>query len=162
MTLLELYYKIRKQPPPPFAKHSILFLLWKMLRKFLNVVIIPNIPFNTVRIGLYRMMGYRIGKGVFIGMKCYLDDLNPSHTTIEANVTISYGCYFSLHGKRQSHQHIIIKKNVYIGMRCNIVATKEDIIIGENSVVGAASLVNKPVPANSVAAGVPARIIGPA
>ena len=159
MTLLEFYYKVRGKEAPYYARHSIFFLLWKMLRKFLNVVIIPNIPFNIVRIKLYRLVGYKIGKQVFIGMKCYLDDLNPAQTIIESQVTISYGCYFSLHGKRQDHQQIIIREKAYLGMRCNIVATKAPIIIGKNSIVGAGSLVNKSIPDNSIAAGVPAKVM---
>lgn len=46
---------------------------------------------------MYRyLVGYKIGKNVFIGMKCYLDDLEPKQTIIEENVTVSYGCYFAL------------------------------------------------------------------
>lgn len=112
-----------------------------------------------MRILLYRLLGYRIGKGVFIGMKCYLDDLNPKNLSIEDKVTISYGVYFSLHGKRQGHRKITIKKGVYIGMRANITAVKSDIIIGENSVVGAASLVNSSVEKETIVAGIPARLI---
>src|SRR4030042_3479209 len=105
------------------------------------------------------MTGYNIGKNVFIGMKCYLDDMEPKNITIEDNVIISYGCYFSLHGRNQSHKKIIIKKNVYIGMRVNLVAAKEELIIGKNAIIGAGSLVNKSIADNKTAAGVPAVII---
>ena len=162
MTWLQRYYKFRNQKPPHYAQYPIWLLILKPFRKFLNVVIIPIIPFNFLRIFLYRIVGYKIGKNVFIGMKCYLDDLNPPKLTIESNVTISYGCYFSLHGKRQQHQTITIKEGVYMGMRCNVVATKSPIIIGKNAVVGACSLVNQSIPDGKIAVGVPAKIIGDA
>lgn len=108
MKLLEYYYKIRKKEVPYYAKYSLISLIWRPIRKFINVAIIPNMPFNSIRIFLYRLIGYKIGKNVFIGMKCYLDDLEPSKTKIEDDVTISYGCYFALHGKNQSRTFIKI------------------------------------------------------
>ena len=160
MMLAELFYKLRKKPVPYYAKYPTWLILWKPIRKFINVVLIPNIPFSTLRVLLYRyLVRYKIGKNVFIGMKCYLDDLEPQNTIIEDNVTISYGCYFALHGIGQRHSHIHIKKGAYIGTRVTIISGTEGISIGENSIVGAASLANKSLPDNVIAAGVPARIL---
>ena len=160
MMLAELFYNLRKKPVPYYAKYPTWLILWKPIRKFINVVLIPNIPFSTLRVLLYRyLVGYKIGKNVFIGMKCYLDDLEPQNTIIEDNVTISYGCYFALHGIGQRHSHIHIKKGAYIGTRVTIISGTEGISIGENSIVGAASLANKSLPDNVIAAGVPARIL---
>ncbi len=160
MKLAELYYKLREKPIPYYAKYPTWLIIWKPIRKFINVVFIPNIPFSTLRIFFYRyLVGYKIGKNVFIGMKCYLDDLEPKNTIIEDNVTISYGCYFALHGIGQSHTHIHIKKGAYIGMRATIISGAEGICIGENSIIGAASLVNKSLPDNITAVGVPASIL---
>ncbi len=160
MKLAELYYKLREKPVPYYAKYPTWLIIWKPIRKFINVVFIPNIPFSTLRIFFYRyLVGYKIGKNVFIGMKCYLDDLEPKNTIIEDNVTISYGCYFALHGIGQSHTHIHIKKGAYIGMRATIISGAEGICIGEKSIIGAASLVNKSFPDNITAVGVPASIL---
>ena len=57
--------------------------------------------------------------------------------------TFGYGC-------------ITICDNVYIGSNCTIL---RGVTIGENTVVGACSLVNKSLEPNSVYAGVPARLI---
>jgi acetyltransferase-like isoleucine patch superfamily enzyme len=160
MKLAELYYKSRNREVPYYAKYPLWLIVWKPVRKFCNAVLIPNVPFSKLRVVLYRrLVGYRIGKNVFIGMKCYLDDLQPSATVIEDNVTISYGCYFALHGVRQGHSFIHVKTGAYIGMRATIIAGGRGISIGEHSIVGASSLVNKDVPPNTEAAGVPARII---
>ena len=51
---------------------------------------------------------------------------------------------------------IVIKDNVFIGMHCLIL---KGVTIGENAVIGAGSVVTKDIPANSVAAGVPCRVI---
>ena len=121
MYIIEKFYeKILKKEAPYYAKYSILTILWKPIRKYINVVIIPNVPFSNLRVALYRMIGFNIGKNVFIGMKCYLDDVAIDKMIIEDNVTISYGCYFACHGKGQGHTEIIIKKGAYLGMRCNV------------------------------------------
>ena len=160
MKLAEIYYKLLKKPVPYYARYPMWLIIWKPIRKFINVVLIPNVPFSNLRIILYRyLIGYKIGKKVFIGMKCYLDDLEPQSTTIEDNVTISYGCYFALHGIGQKHSFIHIRKGAYVGMRSTIIADEEGIIIGENTIIGAASLVNKSLSDNVKAAGVPAKVI---
>jgi len=101
------------------------------------------------------MLGFKIGKNVFIGMKCYLDDIDPEKTTIEDDVVISYGCYFACHGKGQDHTNITIKKGAYLGMRCNILSGKYGVTIGENSIIAAGSLVNRDVANETTVAGVP-------
>lgn len=159
MYLAEQFYKkILKKEPPYYAKYSLLTILWKPIRKYLNVVIIPNVPFTSIRVFLYRAIGFNIGKNVFIGMKCYMDDVAIQKMTIEDNVTISYGCYFACHGKGQGHTELIIKKGAYLGMRCNVISGKEGIRIGENSIVGAGSLVNKSIENGAIAIGVPIKI----
>lgn len=157
MKILELYYRKKYGKVPYYAKYSLGVILWRPLRKYLNVVIIPNIPFNNLRIAMYRMLGYKIGKNVFIGMKCYLDDTEPSHTIIGDNVTISYGCYFALHGKGQERLKIVLEENCYVGMRCNLIASNSDLIIGRESIIGACSLVNKPTLPKKTYMGVPAK-----
>lgn len=159
MGVLKQYYKLfrKGKPIPYYANYSILKIIWIPIRKYLNVVIIPNIPFNKVRILFYRLIGFKIGKKVFIGMKCYMDDLEPSQTIIGNNVTISYGVYFSLHGKKQSRTHIRIEENSYIGMAARIIAKKDGLTIGEKSIIGAGSIVIKDVPSSEVHVGNPAK-----
>ncbi len=160
MKLIESIYKIKKKPVPYYAQYPLWLIIWKPIRKFINVVLIPNTPFSNLRVYMYKyLIGYKIGRNVFIGMKCYLDDLEPSKMLIEDNVTISYGCYFSLHGIEQSHSFIKIKSGSYVGMRATIIAGDKGITIGENAIIGAASLVNKNVDSNSIVAGVPAKFI---
>ena len=111
MYMVEQFYKqVLKKEPPYYAKYPLTTIIWKPIRKYINVVIIPNVPFTNLRVALYRMIGFNIGKNVFIGMKCYLDDVAIEKMIIEENVTISYGCYFASHGKGQTHTMIHIKK----------------------------------------------------
>ncbi|MBR5451676.1 MAG: acyltransferase [Clostridia bacterium] len=137
--------------------------LWQkikaFIRKWMSAKVIPNMVINSWRVFFYRLCGYNIGKNVFIGMRCYLDDLEPSMFTAEDNVVISYGVFFACHGRNQRHTPITIKNGAYIGMRATVISGKNGITIGENAIIGAASLVNKDVPAGVTAVGVPCRII---
>ena len=160
MKLLRFFYrKIYRREPPYYYHYSLWKIIVKPIRKYFNVVIIPNTPFGNLRIFMYRCCGYKIGKNVFIGMKCYLDDLCYDKITIEDDVVISYGVFFACHGKNQTHTTITVKKGTYIGMRANIISGKDGIVLGENSVIGAGALVNKGVPDNARAVGVPIKII---
>lgn len=91
-------------------------------------------------------------------MKCYFDDVCPENMIIEDNVGISYGVYFSCHGRKQEHHKIILRKDCHIGMRATILA-RHDIEIGEQAMIGSMSFVNNSIPAFTTAVGVPAKVI---
>lgn len=152
-------YKFFRKPIPYYAKYSFGLILWKPIRKFLNVVIIPNIPFSGLRAMLYRTLGFKIGKRVFIGMKCYMDDVDPKLTIIGDDVTISYAVKFAVHGKDQSHTPIVIEDGSYIGMGALLVSGKNGISIGRKAIIGAGSVVTHSIPEGGVAVGNPARVI---
>lgn len=163
MTLLTVIYKVlhphvKEEDIPYWYKRSILGEVWHLIRKGICQNIAPNCVMTPVRIGLYRLCGFKIGKGTFIGMKCYLDDLCVDKIEIGNNVIISYGVYFACHGPNQGHNRLIIKDGAYIGMRTSIIVPK-DMVIGENAIIGAMALVNKSVPDGKTAVGVPCRIL---
>ena len=167
MKLLKFAYeKIKGKPAPYYYNYSILTIIGKPIRKWVTNVIAPNCVFNNIRILLYRLCGFKIGKHVFIGMHCYLDDMCYDLITIGNNVIISYGVYFACHGRNQGHYPIIIEDGAYIGMRASIISKNAQnlaggggITIAQNAVVGACALVNKDVPEGATAVGIPCRII---
>ena len=79
--------------------------------------------------------------------------------TVEDDCIISCGVFFACHGRNQQHTPITIKRGAYIGMRANVISGKNGVRIGENAVIGACTLVNKDIPDNATAVGVPCRII---
>lgn len=143
---------------PYYWNYSIITIILKPIRKWLNVVVIPNCPFANIRILLYRLIGFKIGKNCFIGMRCYLDDMCYDKIHIGNNVTISYGVYFTCHSPFQQRHTIYIDDNTYIGMNASITATT-DIVIGQKAIIGACTLVNKSIPPTKKAVGIPCRII---
>lgn len=165
MTLAERIYRLfharamkRGEKVPYYYQYSLGTIIAKPIRKWFSAVVIPTLPFNGMRIVGYRLCGYKIGKDVFIGMRCYLDDMCYDKIVIGDHVTVSYGVYFACHGRKQGHNLLIIRDGAYIGMKAAIVA-REDMEIGEKAVVGACTLVNRSIPANATAVGIPCRIL---
>ncbi|WP_130861675.1 LbetaH domain-containing protein [Bacilliculturomica massiliensis] len=158
--IAKVYEKITHKKAPYYMHYSLWTMIIKPIRKWFSVVLIPSIPFNRMRIVLYRLCGYKIGKNVFIGMRCYLDDMCPELFTVENSVTISYGCFFACHGKGQDHRPIHICEGAYLGMRCSVITSgdKNGVRIGYNSIIGASSLVLNSIPDDSVAVGIPALV----
>ena len=75
MRVLVLIYKLRHPSAtwndiPYYYKRSIIAECWHLIRKAICQNIAPNCVLNPVRIALYRLCGFKIGKGTFIGMKC--------------------------------------------------------------------------------------------
>lgn len=164
MRLLKwIYEKTHHKPAPYYYNYSILKIVFKPIRKWLTNVVAANCPFNCLRIAIYRMCGFEIGKDVFIGMRCYLDDMCYDLLKIGNNVTISYGVFFACHGKNQEHIPIIIDDEAYIGMRASVISkiseSEGQVIIGKKAIIGACTLVNRSIPDGATAVGVPCRII---
>jgi acetyltransferase-like isoleucine patch superfamily enzyme len=113
-----------------------------------------------------------IQKNVHIGCRCKIS----SHTfvcegvTIEDNVFVGHGVTFindpypratRADGELQNEkdwtvERTVVKRGASIGSGSTILS---NLVIGENSVVGAGSMVTRDVPPNSIVAGNPAKIL---
>jgi len=115
-----------------------------------------------------------IQKNATVGKRCKIS----SHTfvcegvSIEDNVFIGHGVTFindsypratTAEGELQTEadwkvEPTVVKKGASVGSGATILC---NVVIGENAIVGAGSVVTKNVPPNSVVAGNPARVLRP-
>ncbi len=101
-----------------------------------------------------------MGKGAFIPQGCVLG----CNVVIGNYVTFRYGAVVSHDVKIRDYVFVgpgsvctsdaILERGSYLGACCTII---NGVTVGENSVVGASTLVNKPVRPNVTVVGVPAR-----
>lgn len=120
-----------------------------------------------VRPMLWRMLGVKVGKNVFIGYGVYLDVGGCKRIYIGDNVLIAAQCLLLAHKRDiKGYKHgidlqnelpfkeleIHIEDNVSIGMRSMVLP---GVTIGKNSIIGTSSLVSKNVPENVIGIGNP-------
>ena len=103
-----------------------------------------------------------VGEGVFINACCHFQD--------HGGVTLGNGCqighnvvfatlnhYLEPEKRKMTYPApIVLGKNVWVGSNATIL---QGVTIGDNAVIGAGAVVTRDVPANAVAAGVPAKVI---
>ncbi|MGE7604711.1 serine O-acetyltransferase [Peribacillus sp. NPDC097675] len=86
------------------------------------------------------------GMGIVIGETCEIGD----------NVSVFQGVTLGGTGKEKGKRHPTIKDNVLIATGAKVLGS---IIVGENSKIGAGSVVLKEVPANSTVVGIPGKVV---
>lgn len=144
----------------------------KIRMKFLKSWIFHSLAYSsplpswTVR--YQRTRGVKIGKNCHISPYVLIDLLHPELIKIEDNVTIgsnsmifahvnpSANDFLKKHGYPRTIKPVTIKKGAVISVGCIIIA---GVTIGENSIVGAGSVVTQDVPDYCVVIGNPARIV---
>lgn len=96
----------------------------------------------------------RIGQGVFIdhGMGVVIGET----AVVGDNVTLFQGVTLGGTGKEKGKRHPTVGNNVTVGVGAKVLG---NITIGDNSMIGGGAVVLRPVPPNSTAVGVPARVI---
>lgn len=108
--------------------------------------------------------GVHIEDPVHIGRDCFIDTDYGPLLTLEKNVVLAYQTCILLHDSALNNvlgldikaKPVVIKENSYIGARATILP---GVTIGPNAIIGAGSVVTQDIPANSVAAGNPARVL---
>lgn len=127
-----------------------------MMRK---MILLYNNFINRIHITILRRCGVTIGKNCYIDRHINID----RNIIVGSNVTISSHLVILGHDastkkfiKKTRLQKTIIGNNCFIGMHAIILP---GITIGQNSIVGANSVVTHNIPANSVCVGNPANIV---
>jgi len=96
-----------------------------------------------------------LGENTDIGAFTYINAIHG--VVIEKNVQIGSHCSIYTHSTIDDKKgKVIIKENARIGTHSSVMP---GVTIGKNAVVGAHSFVNKDIPDNTLAYGVPVKII---
>ena len=107
-----------------------------------------------------RKTGIEIHPGAKIGKRLFIDHgfgvVIGETAIIGDNVTIYHGVTLGGTGKEKGKRHPTIENNVMIGASAKVLG---NIVIGENSKIGAGAIVLNDIPKNVTAVGVPAKIV---
>lgn len=134
-----------------------------------NWILSPLLP-RKIRPWVLRKIGCNIGKNVFVGDSVKIDSGHSDLITIEDGVSIAGGTRLLCHQRDFSDycvgdeylalgyilKPIVLKKGCLVGMESFVMP---GVTVGEGAVVGAGSLVTKDIPAWTIAAGRPAKVL---
>jgi acetyltransferase-like isoleucine patch superfamily enzyme len=139
-------------------------------RKLLSFLGIPQHYKNSI--SYFRSLGVQIGDNVSIipPISPVIFSSEPYLVSIGDNTTISFDVVFVTHdaatrvirnlpdGNRETvvYGTISVGENCFIGCRTTILP---NVKIGDNTIIGAGSLVNRDIPSNVIAAGNPCKVI---
>ena len=144
----------------------------KIRMKFVKTWILHSLayssPLPSWTIKFQRMRGVKIGKNCHISPYVLIDLLHPELIKIEDNDTISSNSmifthvnpsaneFLKKHGYPRTVKPVTIKNGAVISVGCIIIA---GVTIGENSIVGAGSVVTQDVPDYCIVVGNQARVV---
>lgn len=140
--------------------YAITFLRNWILERLAN-----SFPIPSWRTKFHRMRGIKIGKDVYIGYDVIFDRIHPELITIEDYAEIGDRCIISVHSRGtlllrkrypRSVKPVKIGKGAWIAPGSIIIQGVE---IGEKSIIGTGAVVTKSIPPNSLAVGIPAKVV---
>lgn len=144
---------------------SPLKFVWRKTRNILLYRMAFMCPLNGWRVKMHRWRGVHIGKNVYIGMHCVIDNAYPEYIYIEDNVSLAGEVTVLAHSNPYAHfkniveskvAPVVIKEGAWIGVKAVILL---GVTIGVKSIVSAATVVEKDVPDYSLAKGNPMKIV---
>lgn len=165
-------------PEEEYGDVSIFRVIKQFLSNMKNAILLSMMnwslfePFNPrmLRPLYLRMMGAKVGKGVFVGDHVVIDQNRAHLIVIEDNVHIAGGSRLLCHKRDLSvyfcgddyaklpykTDGIYLKKGSAIGTNSLVML---GVTVGEGAIVGACSLVTHDVPDWTIAVGCPAKVV---
>jgi acetyltransferase-like isoleucine patch superfamily enzyme len=163
----KLLYKEEKNIP--YYEQTQKRTFFEKIRKIKNTIFLLlayACPSVKLRILFHRLRGVNIGKGCYIGLFCFIDNLYPEYIYFEDGVGVNSGSMIIAHfnpslrfkGVLQAKvSPIIIKEGALIAVRCVILP---GVVIGKNAIVSAGSVVTDDVEEETLVRGNPAKKVG--
>jgi len=141
-----------------------------LLKYVMNWVILSPIAPRKLRPAMWRIVGCKVGKDVFIGASVSFDTGHATLIELEDHAHIAGHAILLCHQRDLTNYYvgddyaklpyktgkIVLKKGSLLGTHTMVMP---GVTIGEGAIIGAFSLVTKDIPAWTIATGRPARVV---
>jgi hypothetical protein len=117
------------------------------------------VPGSFLKCALYRLLGVKIGRGVYISPGALIDPFYPRLVVLEDDCFLGLGCRLFTHEYTAANFRlgsVRIGKGAVVGAHASV---RSGVTIGARATVGFNSFVNKNVPEGATVGGVPARVL---
>lgn len=133
---------------------------WKVVKCFIVIETARYTPFLTVKIWLYRtFLNMDVGEKTAFALKVTPDTMFPERIKVGKDTIIGFNTTILAHEYLVDEYRlgdVVIGDRVMIGANSTILP---GVVIGDDAIISAMTLVNKDVPAGAFAGGNPMRII---
>jgi acetyltransferase-like isoleucine patch superfamily enzyme len=167
---LRTYWRSNQDRPFVLERNDAYYVCEVLFPSFLKCIRIPirclivgivnAIPISTLKVFLYRVLGMKIGKGVYIAPQVLIDPVYPWLIELGDDSFLGMGCKIFTHEYTATCYRI---GRVRIGRGSVIGAysiIRSGVTIGEKVTVGFNSYVNKDIGDGETVGGVPAKPLG--
>ena len=164
----EQYPNILEAQNVPYYEETQKRTFGQKMRKIRNTIymlLAYACPNNKMRQWMHRRRGVHIGKNVYLGMFCFLDNLHPEYIYIEDNASVNAGTMILTHFNPMKRYAavfqaqmapVLIKEGAIVAVRSTIMP---GVCIGKNAVVSAGSVVDKDVADCTIVKGNPMKVV---
>ena len=135
-------------------------------RKIRNIILFWlawSCPLNSWRVKMHRWRGVHIGKNVYIGLQCSIDNAYPEYVFLEDNSSLAGEVTVVAHSNPFKHFEgvieakvapVVVRKGAWISVRSTLLGGAD---IGEYAIVSAGSVVSSKVHDYTMVVGNPAK-----
>ena len=164
----EQYKEILEAQNVPYYEETQKRTFGQKMRKVRNTIymlLAYACPNNKMRQWMHRRRGVHIGKNVYLGMFCFLDNLHPEYIYIEDNASVNAGTMILTHFNPMKRYAavfqaqmapVLIKEGAIVAVRSTIMP---GVCIGKNAVVSAGTIVDKDVADCTIVKGNPMKVV---
>ena len=125
----------------------------------LAVLLANALPMSSWKIVIYRLLGMKVGRGVYIGPGVFIDPLYPELIRLEDGCFLGIGCRLFAHEITAGNLRlgrILIGAGSVVGGYATV---RSGVSVGTKVTIGFNSFVNRDVPDGATVVGMPARMI---
>lgn len=140
-----------------------LYFVYRKIRNIILYRLAFFCPLNSWRVKMNKWRGVHVGKHVYIGLQCSIDNAYPECVFLEDDISLAGEVTILTHANPYKHfegvieakvSPVVVRKGAWVSVKSTLLGGAD---IGEYAIVSAGSVVSKKIPPFTMAVGNPAK-----